>query len=146
MFDRRSRARGTATLARRRYPRIHLDYDWFLEIGDGRFTTLFGRGLEVSPRGARLAVVAVQPVPAPASLYVALPHRARMFKASGVVSPSKSSKGLIILFQEITDADLVHLGLALVDAAGIKAIPSLKRRFARYDGLPARVLRDSTRT
>src|SRR3954471_22869775 len=96
--DRRQRRREfSMTHSRRRYPRLFLDVDWFVE-SEGCST--LGRGLEISPRGALLPVTCKGSFSATVTLHVALGARARMFKAKGVAT-ARAGRGWAILFREV---------------------------------------------
>ena len=71
--ERRTRPRAAGYLQRRRYPRLSLDVDWFVE-SEGCST--LGRGLEISPRGAMLPLTCIGKFSSEVILYVALPGRA----------------------------------------------------------------------
>ncbi len=138
--DRREKRRLPAFLARRRYARVFLDVDWFIEA-DGCST--LGRGLELSPRGAFLPVARTADLTAAVTLFVSLPQRARLFKARGVASPSGGPKGWVIRFNEVDAEDLTLLGESLLSEAGLAAFPGLDRKFKRFAGLHRRFLRTS---
>ena len=137
--DRRARLRQAAYLQRRRYPRLALDVDWFVE-SDGCST--LGRGLEISPRGAMLPLTCVGEFSSEVTLYVALPGRAKMFKARAYAAP-RSERGWVIQFHEVALEDLTLLAHTLIEEHGIAALPSLERKYARFAGLEARVQADS---
>ncbi len=137
--DRRTRRREAAYLQRRRYPRLGLDVDWFVE-SEGCST--LGRGLEISPRGAMLPLTCIGKFSSDVTLYVALPGRAKMFKAKAHAAP-RSERGWVIQFHEVDPADLELLAKSLIDEHGLSALPSLERKYARFAGLEARVLADS---
>jgi hypothetical protein len=117
--------------SRRRYPRIPLDVDWMI---DAKGTSLWGRGLELSLRSARLPTS--RPVEGEVSLYVSLPGRARMFKARGRVTQRKG--GVVIQFHEVASADLRLLAASLLDAGGLPVIPQLDQKFRRFTRLERR--------
>lgn len=137
--ERRIRNREAAYLQRRRYPRLALDVDWFVE-SDGCST--LGRGLEISPRGAMLPLTCIGKFSSVVTLYVALPGRAKMFKARAHAAP-RSERGWVIQFHEISPDDLTLLAKTLMDEYGLAALPSLERKCARFAGLDARLLADS---
>jgi hypothetical protein len=137
--DRRSRRREAALLQRRRYPRLSLDVDWFVE-SDGCST--LGRGLEISPRGAMLPLTCVGKVSSEVTLYVALPGRAKMFKARAHAAP-RADRGWVIQFHQVSTEDLTLLAHTLIDEHGLAALPSLERKFPRYQGLVAAAGADS---
>jgi hypothetical protein len=137
--ERRLSRREAAYLQRRRYPRLSLDVDWFVE-SDGCST--LGRGLEISPRGAMLPLTCIGRFSGGVTLYVALPGRARMFKARAHAAP-RSERGWVIVFHEVSPEDLTLLARALIDQYGLSALPSLERKYARFAGLEPRVLADS---
>ena len=123
--------------ARRRYPRVRLEVDWTL---DSDTHSTMGRGLDISPRSARLALT--RAFGRDVVLCVSLPGRARMFRARGQASQREG--GLVIRFEEVSDSDLTALGHALVGAAGIAAIPQLANKFQRFADLHRRFLAGST--
>jgi hypothetical protein len=135
--DRRSRSREAAYHSRRRYPRLFLDVDWFVE---SMGCSTLGRGLELSVRGARLPVTCVGTFSEQVTLYVALPGRAKMFKAKGHALP-KSERGWVIRFSDVGHEDLQLLARALLDEYGLIALPNLERKFARYTELEPAALR-----
>ncbi len=137
--DRRTRRREAAYLQRRRYPRLALDVDWFVE-SEGCST--LGRGLEISPRGAMLPLVCVGKFSSEVTLYVALPHRAKMFTARAHAAP-RSERGWVIQFHEVAPEDLCLLAKALIEQHGLGAVPGLERKYARFAGLEPRTLLDS---
>lgn len=137
--DRRFRRREAAYLQRRRYPRLALDVDWFVE-SDGCST--LGRGLEISPRGAMLPVTCIGKFSSEVTLYVALPGRAKMFKARAHAVPH-SQRGWVIQFHDVSAEDLTLLARTLLEEHGLTALPSLDRKYARFAGLEPRVLADS---
>lgn len=137
--DRRNRRREAAYLQRRRYPRLALDVDWFVE-SDGCST--LGRGLEISPRGAMLPVSCIGKFSSEVILYVSLPGRAKFFKARAHAAP-RSERGWVIQFHDVSADDLTLLARALIEEHGLAALPGLERKYARFAGLEARVLADS---
>ena len=134
--DRRTRSRQAAYLQRRRYPRLALDVDWFVE-SDGCST--LGRGLEISPRGAMLPLTCIGKFSSEVTLYVSLPGRAKMFKARAHAAP-RSERGWVIQFHEVGTDDLTLLAKTLIEEHGLAALPSLERKYARFAGLEPRVL------
>ncbi len=137
--DRRLRSREAAYLQRRRYPRLALDVDWFVE-SDGCST--LGRGLEISPRGAMLPLTCIGKFSSEVTLYVSLPGRPKMFKARAHAAP-RSERGWVIQFHEVSPEDLTLLARTLIEEHGLSALPSLERKYARFAGLEPRVLADS---
>lgn len=127
------------TQTRRRYPRLHLDVDWFVE-SDGCST--LGRGLEISPRGALLPVTCVGHFSSLVTLHVALPSRPKMLKAKGVAT-TRREQGWAIAFREISVEDLHLLAMTLIDQHGLEAVPSLERKYSKFMNVEARHLRDS---
>lgn len=140
LVDRRQQKREAMFHNRRRYPRLFLDVDWFLEA-DGCST--LGRGLEISPRGALLPIQRTATFSPSVVLYVCLPARPRMFKAQGLATPTEGDRGWLIRFTEVSGEDLTLLGSSLVDFYGLEAIPNLDRRFGRFTDLPRRAWRAS---
>ena len=139
-LDRRDKRRLLLFLSRRRYPRVFLDVDWFIE-SEG--CSSMGRGLEISPRGAHLAVPRTSDLAANVTLFVSLPGRARLFKAKGRASPRSGAKGWVIRFQDVCAEDLTLLGKALIEEAGLEALPGLDRKYQRFTSLHRRHLRTS---
>src|SRR5687768_4176449 len=137
-IDRRTRKRTRHSEGRRRYPRLHLDVDWFMET---RGLSTFGRGLEISPRGARLPIGTTRPPEDEVTLHLALPPRARMFRARGVVIPASFQRGWIIRFTDVPEADLRLLALVLIEEYGLWALPGLERKFQRNSEVPGQYLR-----
>lgn len=135
--DRRSRRREAGYLQRRRYPRLKLDVDWFVE--SDACSTL-GRGLEISPRGALLPVTCLGELSTEAKLFVALPGRARMFKAEALAI-ARPGKGWVIQFCKVSEEDLNLLAQALIDQYGLTALPNLERKFSRYASLDPRLFK-----
>ena len=139
--DRRSRRREISmTHSRRRYPRLFLDVDWFVESNG---CSTLGRGLEISPRGAMLPVICKGPFSSAVTLFVALPSRARMFKAKGTAA-SRSGQGWAIMFREVSVEDLHLLAMTFIEDYGLHAVPSLERKYSKFMDFEARHLRDST--
>jgi hypothetical protein len=130
--DRRTQRRAPPLFqSRRKYPRLALDVDWMIEA-EG--TSLWGRGLEISLRSARLSTS--RPVPGRVTLYASLPGRARMFKACGRVTQRQG--GVMIQFHQVADADLRLLAVTLLDAGGLPVIPQLDQKFRRFTRLERR--------
>src|SRR5690242_21778655 len=97
--DRRSRRREfSMTHSRRRYPRLHLDVDWFVESNG---CSTLGRGLEISPRGALLPVTCIGQFSSAVTLHVALQSRPRMFKAKGLAM-TRRERGWAIVFRDVS--------------------------------------------
>ncbi len=130
--DRRQKSRVPAFHSRRRYPRLFLDVDWFVE-SDGCST--LGRGLEISLRSARLPVTCVGTFSQKVTLFVSLPGRAKMFKALGRAE-AKSDRGWVIHFSSISDEDRGLLAATLIDEYGLVALPNQERKFGRFIPLP----------
>jgi hypothetical protein len=144
MDRRKSRREFSLTHTRRRYPRLHLDVDWFVESSAlaGRGCSTLGRGLEISPRGALLPVTCIGQFSSDVTLHVALPSRPRMFKAHGVAI-ARRARGWAIEFRDVSPEDLQLLAMTLIEEHGVAAVPSLERKYARFLGFEARYLRDS---
>lgn len=136
--DRRQRRRDTQLASRRRYPRLFLDVDWFVEAGG---CSTLGRGLEISPRGALLPLTCKGELAGDVVLYVSLPERPRMFKAVGRASP-RSERGWVIAFHQTSEEDLALLAESLIKEYGLAALPQLERRYSRYLELEPRYLRE----
>ncbi len=138
--DRREKRREPLYQSRRRYPRVFLDVDWFVESAG---CATLGRGLEISPRGALLSIERTGAFnAAPVTLHVCLAGRPRMFKAQGVASAqARESKGWIIRFTQVSAEDLTLLGRTLIDEYGLGALPGLDRKYQRFTALHRRYLR-----
>jgi hypothetical protein len=108
----------------RRYPRFHLDVDWFVESSG---SSSMGRGIQLSVRGAMLPVTCTSPFRDDITLYLALPARQRMFKAkcSATMLPGR---GWSLQFDEVAPDDLQLLGHTLLSEFGVAALPNLERR------------------
>jgi hypothetical protein len=139
MDRRKSRREFSLSHTRRRYPRLHLDVDWFVH---SMGCSTLGRGLEISPRGALLPVTCIGPFAPDVTLHVALPSRPRMFKAVGVAI-ARRARGWAIEFRDVSLEDLQLLAMTLIEAHGVAAVPSLERKYARFLGFDTRYLRDS---
>jgi hypothetical protein len=140
-MDRRKRSREfSLTHTRRRYPRLFLDADWFVESNG---CSTLGRGLEMSLRGALLPLTCLGQFSSSVTLHVALPSRARMFKARGV-AVARREQGWAIVFREIEGEDLHLLAMALIEEYGLAAVPSLERKYSKFMHFEPRHLRDST--
>lgn len=137
--DRRAKRREPLDQGRRRYPRVFLDLDWFLESPG---CSTLGRGLELSPRGALLPIQRTTPL-SEVTLFVSLPSRPRLFRAEGVASPRAGDRGWVIRFTEVAVDDLKLLGETLIEEYGLAALPALGRRFQRFTELHRRFLRSS---
>ncbi len=118
------------TTTRRRYPRYHLDVDWFVE--SSQCSTL-GRRLEISLRSALLPVTCTSPFTPEVTLYVSLPARQKMFKAK--CSATMEAQGWVLKFHEVMPEDLQLLGTSLIAEYGLGVLPSLERRFGKHIGL-----------
>ncbi len=134
--DRRSEQRAPSTQNRRRYPRYHLDVDWFVESSG---CSTLGRRLEISVRSALLPVTCTSPFTPDVTLYLSLPARPKMFKAR--CSAAMKPQGWVLRFHEIAPDDLQLLGTTLIGEYGLLALPNLTRRFGRFAQLPAHSLR-----
>jgi hypothetical protein len=119
--------------ARRRYPRLKLDVDWFVE---SHGCSTLGRGLEISPRGATLPVTCRSPFSRDVTLYVALPERAKMFKAKG--NAVQRANGWAIVFREVSMEDLNLLARTLIDEFGVEAVRGDDRNPTKSLGVEAR--------
>jgi hypothetical protein len=138
--DRRHRRREFSMMhSRRRYPRLFLDVDWFVE---SHGCSTLGRGLEISPRGALLPVTCKGPFSTAVTLFVSLDARPRMFKAKGV-AVAREGRGWAILFREVSAEDLHLLAMSLIEQHGLEAVPSLERKYSKFMGFEPRLLRDS---
>lgn len=107
----------------RRYPRFHLDVDWFVESSG---CSTLGRGLELSTRGALLPVTCTSPFVKDVTLYLSLPARMEMVKVKCVAK--HLARGWLLDFVELAPEDLVLLGHTLVTEFGVAALPNLERR------------------
>ena len=139
-LDRRASRREPLYLARRRYPRVFLDVDWFVE---SRGCSTLGRGLEISPRGAHLPIDRTGDFDEKVTLYVSLPERPQMFKARGLAAPRPGARGWLIRFTEVSHDDLNLLARSLIEEYGLGALPALDRKYQRFTGLHRRFLRTS---
>lgn len=119
--------------ARRRYPRLKLDVDWFVE---SHGCSTLGRGLEISPRGATLPVTCRSPFSRDVTLYVALPERAKMFKARG--NAVQRANGWAIVFREVAMEDLNLLARTLIDEFGVDAVRGDDRNSSKSLGVEVR--------
>jgi hypothetical protein len=141
-IDRREKRREPLYQSRRRYPRVFLDVDWFVESAG---CATLGRGLEISPRGALLLIERTGDFAASlVTLHVCLAGRARMFKALGTATArSGGPKGWVIRFTQVSAEDLTLLGQALIEEYGLGALPGLDRKYQRFTALHRRFLRTS---
>ncbi|MBL8950997.1 MAG: hypothetical protein JNK82_09490 [Myxococcaceae bacterium] len=139
MERRKTRREFSLNHTRRRYPRLHLDVDWFVE---SMGCSTLGRGLEISLRGALLPVTCLGQFAPDVTLHVALPSRARMLKARGVAM-SRRERGWAIEFRSVAADDLHLLAMSLIEHHGVAAIPALERKYARFLEFEPRHLRES---
>ena len=123
-----STRKSSATVQGRRYPRFHLDVDWFI-VSDGCST--LGRGMELSVRGALLPVTCTSPFTDDVTLYLSLPLRPKMLKARCSAS-NHGRRGWVLHFDEISSEDLQLLGHTLVTEFGVAALPTLERRAEQW--------------
>lgn len=137
--ERRTRSREPAFHSRRRYPRLHLDVDWFVE---SKGCSTLGRGLQLSPRGALLPLACVGPFADEVTLYVSLASRPRMFKAVGL-AVARRAAGWAIRFTSVAADDLALLAQELLSAHGLVAVPNLTRKFSKYERMEPWRWRDS---
>lgn len=107
----------------RRYPRFHLDVDWFVE---SRGCSTLGRGIELSVRGALLPVTCTSPFTEEVTLYLSLPLRPKMLKARCTAQNEK--RGWVLHFVEVSPEDLQLLGHTLLSEFGEASLPNLERR------------------
>ena len=136
--DRRASRRLPLSQARRRYGRAWMEVDWFVDSGG---VSTMGRGLELTPRSVMVPASVVRlPLEAQAVLHVALPSRARLFRAECHVM-RRLGRGLLLRFDSVSDADMQLLGETLVDVMGPAALPGLERKFRRLTELPPRHFR-----
>lgn len=135
--ERRTERRTPGFQQRRRYPRFHLDVDWFVE-SDGCST--LGRGLEISVRGATLPVTFLSPFTRHVTLFISLPARPKMFKAR-CSAFMREGRGWVLTFHETSPEDLQLLGTTLIGEYGLLALPNLERKYGRLVTLDARHLR-----
>ncbi|MBX7113602.1 MAG: hypothetical protein K1X64_04645 [Myxococcaceae bacterium] len=137
--DRRRGRREAHAAPRRRYPRLFLDVDWFIEsLG----CSTLGRGLEISPRGALLPLQFKGPFSSEVTLHVCLPARPKMFRARGHAT-SRPDRGWAIQFSDVTTEDLNLLAATLIEEYGLQALPALEKKYSRFMDLAGRLLRDS---
>ncbi len=118
-----STRKSATTVQGRRYPRFHLDVDWFV-VSKGCST--LGRGIELSVRGALLPVTCTSPFTDDVTLYLSLPLRPKMLKAHCTAANGK--RGWVLQFDDISPADLQLLGHTLLTEFGVAALPNLERR------------------
>jgi hypothetical protein len=116
-------ATSTRKSVGRRYPRFHLDVDWFVE---SKGCSTLGRGIELSVRGALLPVACRSPFTHDVTLYLSLPARERMVKAR--CSATSTERGWVLTFEELAPDDLQLLGQTLLAEFGDAALPNLERR------------------
>lgn len=116
--------RKQTTVQGRRYPRFHLDVDWFVE---SRGSSSMGRGVELSVRGALLPVTCTSPFTEDVTLFLSLPARPQMFKAR-CSAHMHAGRGWVLTFEEIAPEDLQLLGHTLLSEFGTAALPNLERR------------------
>lgn len=127
-----SSRKSSGTVQGRRYPRFHLDADWFV-VSKGCST--LGRGIELSVRGALLPVTCTSPFTDEVTLYLSLPLRQKMLKAQCSAS-NHGRRGWVLRFEEISPDDLQLLGHTLVTEFGVAALPNLERRAEHSVELP----------
>jgi hypothetical protein len=108
----------------RRYPRFHLDVDWFVE---SKGCSTLGRGIEISSRGALLPVNCTSPFTDEVTLFLSLPLRQKMFKAK-CSAEMKEGRGWVLHFHEIAPDDLQLLGHTLLTEFGTASLPNLEHR------------------
>jgi hypothetical protein len=135
--SKKTQSKGIAAMldsARRRYPRLKLDVDWFVE---SHGCSTLGRGLEISPRGATLPVTCRSPFSRDVTLYVALPDRAKMFKAKG--NAVQRANGWAIVFRDVMPDDLNLLARTLIDEFGVEAVRGDDRNQSKSEGFSPRV-------
>ena len=125
--------KSAAAVQGRRFPRFHLDVDWFV-VSDGCST--LGRGLELSVRGALLPVTCTSPFTHDVTLYLSLPLRPRMLKAR--CSAANGQRGWVLHFEELSPEDLQLLGHTLLTEFGVAALPNLERRAEHHVELGSR--------
>lgn len=118
--------RKVSAVTGRRYPRFHLDVDWFVE---SKGCSTLGRGIELSVRGALLPVSCNSPFTQDVVLYLSLPARPKMFRAR--CSATSSERGWVLHFEESAPDDLQLLGHTLLSEFGAAALPNLERRPAQ---------------
>ncbi len=127
-----STRKNAATVQGRRYPRFHLDVDWFV-VSKGCST--LGRGIELSVRGALLPATCTSPFTEEVTLYLSLPLRPQMLKAQCTAS-NQGQRGWVLHFEEISPEDLQLLGHTLLTEFGVAALPNLERRAEHAIELP----------
>lgn len=119
-----STRKESAPVQGRRYPRFHLDVDWFVQ---SQGCSTLGRGIELSVRGALLPPTCTSPFTNHVTLYLSLPLQEQMFKAE--CSAAKHGlRGWVLRFEEIAPDNLQLLGHTLVSEFGAAALPNLERR------------------
>lgn len=112
-------SRRSAESQSRRYPRFHLDVDWFVE---SQGCSTLGRGVEISVRGAMLPVTCLSPFTPSVTLFVSLPLSPRMFKAH-CSARQRPGQGWVLTFQDVSPEDLQLLGTTLLGEFGTLALP-----------------------
>jgi hypothetical protein len=117
------RTKKLPAVAARRYPRFSLDVEWFVE-SEGCST--LGRGLTLSVRGALLPCRS--PFEGQVTLFVSLPQRPEMFRATCHARRQQEGQGWVLTFVEVAPADLQLLGQALLSEFGAAALPALEHR------------------
>lgn len=130
-----STRKSAATVQGRRYPRFHLDVDWFVVSkppgatahGEQKGCSTLGRGIELSVRGALLPVTCTSPFTDDVTLYLSLPSQPRMLKALCTAS-KHGQRGWVLHFEEISPEDLQLLGDTLLTEFGVAALPNRERR------------------
>ncbi|MDP2272232.1 MAG: PilZ domain-containing protein [Archangium sp.] len=127
-----STRKNAATVQGRRYPRFHLDVDWFV-VSKGCST--LGRGIELSVRGALLPATCNSPFTDEVTLYLSLPLRPKMLKAQCTAS-NQGQRGWVLHFEELSPEDLQLLGHTLLTEFGVAALPNLERRAEHAIELP----------
>lgn len=105
----------------RRFPRFHLDVDWFVE---SRACSTLGRGIQLSARGALLPVACTSPFTEDVTLYVALPGRPRMFKA--LCAATATPRGWVLEFVRVSSSELQLLSEALLSEGASSALRRLE--------------------
>jgi hypothetical protein len=118
-----ARRSSKQSVSTRRVPRFSLDLDWFVE---SQGCSTLGRGLELSVRGALLPSCR-SPFEGEVTLFVALPQREEMFRATCRAS-HEEGRGWVLRFLEVAPEDLQLLGQVLLTEFGVAALPELERR------------------
>lgn len=123
-------AHRTSKVVSRRYPRFTLDVDWFVESAG---CSTLGRGLEVSVKSALLPIRCSGQFSQEATLFLSLPRRERMFKAS-CSAHMDEGRGWVLQFKQVSSEDLQLLGHTLLATFGSAVHPNPERQASPEGG------------